>query len=278
MHKAIPLDERMMPYLLQSGFAGLSKLRSIQLDWALLTALVERWRPETHTFHLPHGEMTITLQDIEVLFGLPVDGRPVIGSTNQPWPALANDLLGESPPEEMYRGGRLSMTWLSKKFCLLLDRVPEEDVRRHTRAYILQICGGILFADKSGNLVHLMFLQLLRNFPEAGQYSWGSASLAWLYRQLCRTALCQTKELGGAALLLQVWAWCRFPHIAPVPKWGNALQDYEPAACQWDIDRNTIQHPTHVVRAYREAFDRQTPHQVCNSINDIFLGPSSYLH
>ena len=61
VHKVIPFDERMIPYLLQSGFAGVSKLPFIQLDWALLTALVEHWRPETHTFHLPHDKMTITL-------------------------------------------------------------------------------------------------------------------------------------------------------------------------------------------------------------------------
>jgi hypothetical protein len=33
----------------------------VQLDSSLLTALVDRWRPETHTFHLPCGEMAPTL-------------------------------------------------------------------------------------------------------------------------------------------------------------------------------------------------------------------------
>lgn len=48
-----------------------------RLDRSLLTALVDRWRPETHTFHLPCGEMTPTLQDVTYLLGLPVGGHPV---------------------------------------------------------------------------------------------------------------------------------------------------------------------------------------------------------
>ena len=49
----------------------------INLDRSLLTALVDRWRPETHTLHLPCGEMASTLQDVSFLFGLPVAGEAV---------------------------------------------------------------------------------------------------------------------------------------------------------------------------------------------------------
>ena len=45
---------------------------SVNLDRSLLTALVDRWRPETNTFHLPCGEMTPTLQDVAMLLGLPI--------------------------------------------------------------------------------------------------------------------------------------------------------------------------------------------------------------
>ena len=55
------VDDRVLVIVRLLGLEGLHSVPSIQLDHALITAFVEQWRPETHTFHLPHGEMTITL-------------------------------------------------------------------------------------------------------------------------------------------------------------------------------------------------------------------------
>ena len=49
------------------------------MDVGLITVLLERWHPETHTFHLPFNETTITLQDVSILTGLSVDGEAVTG-------------------------------------------------------------------------------------------------------------------------------------------------------------------------------------------------------
>jgi len=51
--------------------------RRFPFDHSLLTALVDRWRPETHTFHFRWGEMTVTLQDVACLLGLPLAGEAV---------------------------------------------------------------------------------------------------------------------------------------------------------------------------------------------------------
>ena len=70
-----------MLFLRHDGFLELSRVVNFglaDLDPTLLTTIVDRWRPETHIFHLPYGEMTITLQDIALIFGL-MDGPPISG-------------------------------------------------------------------------------------------------------------------------------------------------------------------------------------------------------
>ena len=57
--------------------ARLAESALMKLDKSLLSALVDRWRPETHTFHLPCGEMASTLEDIAMLLGLPITGDAV---------------------------------------------------------------------------------------------------------------------------------------------------------------------------------------------------------
>ena len=44
------------------------------IEEPLLTGLIDWWRPETHTFHFPFGEMTVTLRDVTMLTGLPIRG------------------------------------------------------------------------------------------------------------------------------------------------------------------------------------------------------------
>ena len=69
-------------HLVEGGFDADGGARTrFQLDRSLLSALVDGWRPETHTFHHPCGEMAPTLQDVAYLLGLPLVG-PAVGP---PW-------------------------------------------------------------------------------------------------------------------------------------------------------------------------------------------------
>ncbi|MCY5779129.1 hypothetical protein OV602_24800, partial [Salmonella enterica subsp. enterica serovar 1,4,[5],12:i:-] len=75
----------------------------MSVDRFLIGALVERWRPETHTFHMPVGEMTVTLQDVSCLWGLPIRGEPIIGKSDGPWIDTIKRLLGISPGNELLK-------------------------------------------------------------------------------------------------------------------------------------------------------------------------------
>nr|POE68789.1 serine/threonine-protein phosphatase 7 long form like [Quercus suber] len=91
------VDDRVVNIIKALGLEGLLWLLGKEIDHGLITALVERWWPETHTFHMPHGEVSITLQDVEVLIGLPVDGAAITGSTQKTWTAVCWDFLGFQP-------------------------------------------------------------------------------------------------------------------------------------------------------------------------------------
>lgn len=45
-----------------------------RVNMGLLTALAERWHSETCTFHLPMGEMTVTLEDVYRILWISIDG------------------------------------------------------------------------------------------------------------------------------------------------------------------------------------------------------------
>ncbi|PKA50956.1 Serine/threonine-protein phosphatase 7 long form like [Apostasia shenzhenica] len=61
-----------------AGVGNIRYLDYIILDHRLLAALVRRLSLETNTFHLPVGEMIVTLQDIAVILGIRIDGNPLI--------------------------------------------------------------------------------------------------------------------------------------------------------------------------------------------------------
>ncbi|RWR93338.1 serine/threonine-protein phosphatase 7 long form isoform X1 [Cinnamomum micranthum f. kanehirae] len=71
-------------------------MRWMRIDHALIMGLIERWRPETSTFHLPSGEATITLEDVAYIYALPIDSPPVTGRTytHNEIDDLCRELLG----------------------------------------------------------------------------------------------------------------------------------------------------------------------------------------
>ncbi|QHN82001.1 uncharacterized protein DS421_20g691860 [Arachis hypogaea] len=73
----LPPPDATIPYLAGVGFGDTVLLRDFTFDNSLISALVERWRPETHTFHLPWSEVTITLQEVVYHLDLRAHGNPI---------------------------------------------------------------------------------------------------------------------------------------------------------------------------------------------------------
>ncbi|CAN1156863.1 Protein MAIN-LIKE 2 [Linum perenne] len=83
--------------------------------------MVERWRPETNTFHLYEGQATITLEDMHFIMGMWIDGPPVMSATHIPTEmealqAYVETHLEKRPPAFELSSGRIKMSWLRKNF------------------------------------------------------------------------------------------------------------------------------------------------------------------
>ncbi|XP_075101845.1 serine/threonine-protein phosphatase 7 long form homolog [Nicotiana tabacum] len=153
------LHPRVVQRLRDTGFYMILEIGQLQLDWSLITALIERWRPVTYTFHLPIGEATITLQDMEVLYGMPVDGLPVAlplamrEMTRGQYLDMLQQLTGFRPQDETAHSGasRMSLTAIRQHLEILHpDIIGETDdlhIHRYTRLLLLLLFGGVLFPN-----------------------------------------------------------------------------------------------------------------------------------
>ena len=162
------MTPEMEALLRDAGFLGVARLRQCSYDWHLISALVERWRPETHTFHLPGGECTIMLQDVAILTGLPIDGRPITGRVQRNYLDLCQSLLGITPEPMNIRYSLVRSSWFMQHFSELPQQVSQMTLNQHTRAYILQLYSSVLFLKFDTSKVNLLFLQYLENMDLIG--------------------------------------------------------------------------------------------------------------
>ncbi|KAK5776683.1 hypothetical protein PVK06_044644 [Gossypium arboreum] len=128
---------------------------------------------------------------------LPVDGDADTRSVHSAdWGAVCYELLGAIP--DNINGGRIEMGWLRDTFSKPDDDSTELEKIRYARAYILQIIG-------------------------AGEFSWGSAVLATLYREMCEATRPNKVKIGGCLSLLQSWA--RWNYSASYARLPTCLED-----------------------------------------------------
>ncbi|XP_060206626.1 serine/threonine-protein phosphatase 7 long form homolog [Lycium barbarum] len=220
---------------------------------------------QRHIFHLRTGEATITLQDVEVLFGLRVDEEPLHARYEPPpgqtWvteltrlnhfvPDVAGQISGQS------RVQLSALCTYLEGLDPVMDGTLQDDVDRHARLYLLIIFGGILFPNSAGAFVSLRYLVFLEHLDRLGDYSWGGAVLAYLYRCLCRASVGVVRDVCGFFALLQLWVWERMLPFQPVPR--HHLEIDMPYARRWTagFDRDVDTH--HSILPFRDQLDHMT--------------------
>ncbi|KAM6549833.1 hypothetical protein CsatB_021509 [Cannabis sativa] len=251
------LTRKQLEFVEKAGFGYLKLIPAISLDNPLISALVERWRRETNTFHLNVGEMTVTLKDVALLLGLAIDGEPVIGTTYTTCQFVCEKYLGKAPESGYTSGGMVKLSWLKEFFSRYPEDAPLEIIERHTRAYLLYLVGSTIFSTTTGNKVPVMYLPLFENFEQCGRYAWGAAALSFLYRALGNASLRSQSTISGCLTLLQCWSY--FHLNIGRPKLNHDLtHDRFPFVLRWKGKQSGPTANRDVV-FYRKALDSLKP-------------------
>ncbi|KAH1261945.1 Protein MAIN-LIKE 1 [Glycine max] len=235
---------------------GLSPLIACSVDTndrGLLSAFVERWHRETSSFHLPVGELTITLDDISSLLHLPVIGdlhafEPLhVDNAVQMLVDLLMSLLG------LRQSSVADRTYACNGYVIYQRRCQAGHWTVAGHAYLLHLLGCTLFANKSATNVHVVYLEALRDLSMTKRYAWGVAALVHMYDQLNDASMSHSRQLGGYITLLQCWIYEHFPSVAE----STADQDYDeasPRTCRWIATKKTVKSIR--TPSYRERLDR----------------------
>ncbi|KAH1203701.1 Protein MAIN-LIKE 1 [Glycine max] len=141
-------------------------------DRGLISTFVERWHKETSSFHLPVGEVTITLDNVASLLHLPIT------STFHSFKALHMDevmlllvelleVSSEKAKAETIQchGTYVWLSWLRDIYRYKCDAAQWTVA---AQAYLLHL---------SVTHVHVVFLDAFRDLTQSGSYAWGTVAL-----------------------------------------------------------------------------------------------------
>ena len=114
---------------------------------------------------MPYGEVTITLQDVEVLLELPIYGKAITGSMQKVWRDVCQDFLSFFPINDNTKqltSQRIVIKQLLEQVTGPLPPNDEEDqLHKYAQCYILALLGDTIFTNEFGNWVHLMWVHQL---------------------------------------------------------------------------------------------------------------------
>ncbi|KAH1201784.1 Protein MAIN-LIKE 1 [Glycine max] len=219
-----------------TGLSPLIDCSVITGDPGLISAFVERWHSETSTFHLPVGELTITLDDVSSILHLPITGalHSFHALSTEEARFLLTELLEVSAEEAraetaLTRGAYVRLGWVRD---IYETRCQARRWIVAARAYLLHLVGCTLFANKSATYVHVVHLDAFRDLAHSGGYAWGVAALVHMYDQLDEACRTTTRQLAGYLTLFQCWIYEHFPSVHQCVT-DDTYQETSPRASRW---------------------------------------------
>ncbi|KAE8784218.1 mutator protein [Hordeum vulgare] len=161
-----------------------------------------------------------------------------------------------------------TFTWIAANFAHCPKDADDEVIQRYARIYMWYVISRTIFADGTCKNAPWMWLKALTVFDN--KFSWGSAALAYLYRQLDDGCRRTTKDggVGGCMLLLSVWSWERLPVGRPKSSQWNTWDDHgnpvrQPTwAYKWDLVSEVASEVNLLYKQYTNEMDSLTPEQV----------------
>ncbi|KAM3203365.1 hypothetical protein P3L10_030991 [Capsicum annuum] len=142
----------------------------------------------------------------------------------------------------------------------------QEIVNQKARCYMFWMIAGTMMADTSGSYLKLMYLPMLEDVNAIGSYSWGSATLAYLYRFLCKASQSIQNEIARFQPLLQIVGKRGTGDIFPIDLHRG------PHATRWFAHFSWTNTIKHVLKVYRDALDSMTEDQVnCEPYTDDLI-------
>ncbi|KAL0342479.1 UNVERIFIED_CONTAM: protein MAINTENANCE OF MERISTEMS [Sesamum calycinum] len=155
---------------------------------------------------------------------------------------------------------------------------PHLTVVQYARAVALLLLGGTMCPDSSGNLVS--YLTKLEDIVAARNYRWGSAVLAFLYRELCNASKKGKAAIGSALQLVQIWAWsCIIPlcpglsaprvHMGPHQIDNNRVLPGAPYGAMWNCEHTFTRTVRTTIRVIRDILDEMQYDQFIWQLYDM---------
>jgi hypothetical protein len=208
-----------------SGLAPLLKTGYDNINQRLFCALSERWYEDTSSFHLPVAEMTVTLDDVACLLGIPITGRLIEEEelSHERGIELPHDELCFTETKAMKElekqfGAHVSYTKLKTRYYSLWNMCnqlvePASEAEKEEQSVVRTVCvkeflllllSYTIFAGKNSITVNLLWLLALQDLDRVGDWSWGRMRLAFLYEQLSLTSDSAVSVVGGYMTLLVI--------------------------------------------------------------------------